>query len=133
MKAVYTVSQDKDYQEILSVGGHELLLDSLIESGGGELGPSPHDLLTGALLGCKAMTMRMYAKRKNWDLAGLKLSGNQVHIDRNNTRFEITIEFPNNLTDEQKQRLLEISTHCPVHKSLIGQVEIASLEGPVAK
>lgn len=132
MKTVYTVSQDESYQEILSIGEYKLLLDSEIQTGGGAKGPTPHDLLTGALLGCKAMTMRMYANRKEWDLTGLKLSGDQIQVDRNNTRFEVTIQFPSHLTPEQRERLLDISTRCPVHKSLIGHSEVVSKEGDVA-
>tara|TARA_Y100001935_G_scaffold252439_1_gene256357 strand:- start:5393 stop:5791 length:399 start_codon:yes stop_codon:yes gene_type:complete len=131
VKTVTTHSLGTDYQETLKIGDFEILLDSEVETGGGDKGPTPHDLLTGALLGCKSMTMRMYAKRKGWDLTGLKLSANQIKVDRKHTRFEVQIQFPDHLDQEQKDRLIDISGRCPVHLSIVGQVDIEAKEAPV--
>lgn len=119
-----------DYQEELTIGKHTLILDASEKEGGANSGPSPHDLLTGALLGCKAMTMRMYGKRKGWDLTGLQLKAIQHNIDRKNTRFEVVVSLPEHLDKEQKERLLDISKKCPVHRILEGQIEvITTLDG----
>lgn len=119
-------SLSDDYLEELTIGKHTLTLDASEKEGGQDQGPSPHDLLTGALLGCKAMTMRMYGKRKGWDLTGLHLRGIQHNIDRKNTRFEVIVTLPEHLDKEQKERLLDISTKCPVHRILEGQVEVVT-------
>lgn len=124
MEKVCVESLNEDFQDKVTIGKHSFILDSAIDIGGGDLGPSPHDLLTAALLSCKSMTMRMYAKRKGWDVMGLKLTGKQTKITRNHTRLEVTIELPSHLQEEEKNRLIDISKKCPVHRTLEGQVEI---------
>lgn len=120
-------TQPGDYKETVTIGDHSLILDASKEDGGQNLGPAPHDLLTAALVSCKAMTMRMYAKRKGWDLTGMTVTGNQIPVDRNNTRFEVTIKLPPHLGVGEKERLLDISKKCPVHRAIVGQVEIETL------
>ncbi len=127
MKPVKIESLAEDFQEKITIGKHTFILDSEEELGGKDLGPSPHDILTAALLGCKAMTMRMYAKRKGWDLTGLKLSATQTNIDRTHTRFDVKIELPAHLSEEEKSRLIDISKKCPVHRILENQVEINTI------
>jgi putative redox protein len=117
-------SMEDDYKEKLVIGSHQVILDSSKELQGQNEGPSPHDLLTGALLGCKAMTMRMYAKRKGWDLTGLRITGRQMNPERGLTEFEVRIYFPKDLGADECQRLIEVSKKCPVHRSLEGQVTI---------
>lgn len=126
MRIVEVESLNSDFQEKLTIGKHTYILDAEVEKGGGDVGPSPHDLLTASLLACKSMTLRMYAKRKGWDLTGLKLTGEQVQIDRHQTQFKVTIFFPPHLDQESRDRLVEISKKCPVHRTLEGKVEIQS-------
>lgn len=127
MKQVTLQSINKDFQEEITIGKHILTLDAEEEQGGADVGPTPHDVLTAALLGCKAMTMRMYAKRKGWDLTGLKLSATQTNVDRTHTRFEVQIDLPAHLSEEEKSRLIDISKKCPVHRILENNVEIITI------
>ena len=73
------------------------------------------------------MTLRMYARRKGWPLAGVSVdvmhdrmhaqdapSPGTERIDR--FRREIALEGP--LDDDQRTRLMEIADRCPVHKTL---------------
>jgi putative redox protein len=90
----------------------------------------PHEMLLSALGGCKALTMTSYAKRKGFPLEGVEIA--LVHDkpavgsgDAPETiAVEMTLRGP--LDDAQKQRLLEISQKCPVHKTLVGEIEITS-------
>ena len=117
-------TQPEDFKETVTIGRHKIVLDAPQEDGGQDVGPAPHDLLTAALVSCKTMTMRMYAKRKGWDLTGMTVTGNQIPVDRNLTRFEVKISLPAHLGVGEKERLLDISKKCPVHRTISNQVEI---------
>jgi putative redox protein len=111
-------------QEIIS-DKHLTICDEPVERGGDGLGPSTYELLLGALGSCTAITLLMYARRHEWDLASVS-----VHVtfrreeseeDDKNIRSEIIeseIELTGDLSAEQRERLLEISGRCPVHRTL---------------
>ena len=94
--------------------------------GGDDAGPTPHELLLGSLAACKVITVQMYAQRKGWPLAGVNISlaYKRVNGERIVEQFDGEIGFVGDLTDEQRQRLLEIAAKCPVHAVLVNQVEI---------
>jgi len=121
-------------QQILA-GGHPLLADEPLEAGGTDTGPNPYDLLLAALGACTSMTLRLYADRKGFKLKGItvRLRHNKIHaqdckacetktglIDR--IEREITLE--GDLTEEQRQRLLEIAGRCPVARTLKSEIDI---------
>ncbi|MDP5062253.1 MAG: alpha/beta fold hydrolase [Maribacter sp.] len=114
--------------EIVS-GNHFLIADEPIDFGGNDFGLSPYDFLGSGLGACTAMTLRMYATRKNWDLQKVIVHvdhGKEHATDSENVSsdgkkidtFKREIEIFGNLDDKQRQRLLEIADKCPVHKTL---------------
>lgn len=109
------------YQQEVRVGQHRLLADEPISVGGGDAGPAPFDFLMAGLGACTSMTLRMYAERKELPLTGIKvtLSHEKTEVDgkpRDRIKREITLE--GELSDTQRQRLLEIAGKCPVHRAL---------------
>lgn len=96
--------------------------DEPTELGGADLGPTPKELLLSSLAGCKLITMRMYAERKEWDLKGASISLSIGEKDVK-TIIEKSIEFEGDLTDEQIERLTIISGRCPIAKMLSESVE----------
>ena len=124
-------------QEI-TAGKHHFTADEPEKIGGTDTAPDPYDLLLSALGACTSITVRMYAKRKNWPLEGIEVRLHHHRIHANDCRDcettangyldeihkEITLRGP--LTDEQRKRLYEISARCPVHKTLEGAVKIRS-------
>lgn len=63
-----------NYSVSLVAGHHALIGDEGLALGGKDLGPAPHELLCAALAACTAITLRMYAQRKDWPLSA-------VHVD----------------------------------------------------
>ncbi len=115
------------YKTTLQNDRHEILSDEPEDKGGSDLGPAPSELLCGALAACTTITLRMYADRKQWDLEEIKV---EVSLERdktqNVTRMQCQIELTGDLTDEQRERLMEIADKCPVHWSLTHPVQISS-------
>lgn len=108
---------------------HQWFADESKTIGGDDYGPNPYELLLAALGACTSMTLRMYAKRKQWPLDDIRVS--LTH--RKETReagdsldiFHRVISLTGeSLTEDLRQRLLEIANRCPVHKTLAGQIEI---------
>jgi uncharacterized OsmC-like protein len=126
---------DYTYSQLLTAGQHSFVSDEPAESGGDDLGPSPYELLLWALGSCTSMTLLMYARNKGWDLADVSvhLTHDRVHADDSQDaendgarveRITRDISLRGNLTEEQTQRLREIATRCPVHKTLLSAPQI---------
>ncbi|MDP2228100.1 MAG: OsmC family protein [Moraxellaceae bacterium] len=104
---------------------HTLLSDVDEASGGDALAPDPHALLDAALGACTALTLKMFAQRKEWPLENADvLITHEESPGRYRLRRDITLHGP--LSDEQRQRLLEIANKCPIHKVLTGEIEVES-------
>ena len=119
----------------LNVAGHALLADEPQGVGGADDGPSPYELLSAALASCTSMTLMMYARHKGLplDAVTVRVNHDKIHakdcedcetsagrIDE--FRRELFIE--GDLTDEQRQRMVEIADRCPVHRTLLGEIKI---------
>ncbi len=103
--------------------GHYLLADEPKKLGGNNLGPTPYGLLCASLASCTTLTLQMYARRKEWDLetVTVHVNHNKVKKEGSNQKvdvFERELELVGSLTNEQKDRLLEIANKCPIHKTL---------------
>ena len=125
------------YAETIRSGAHVLLADEPVASGGNDTGPNPYDYLLTALGTYTAMTLRMYARLKKWplDRVRVRLIHDKIYAadcascetkDGKIDRIERLIELDGSLTDEQRQRLLEIADRCPVHRTLTSEILIAT-------
>ena len=61
------------YRTEITAGPHRFYADEPVPLGGTGTGPTPYELLLGALGSCMAMTLRMYADRKRWPLHGVRI------------------------------------------------------------
>jgi putative redox protein len=116
------------YRTDISAGGHDVIADEPATNGDSD-GPSPYELLLSAIGACTAMTMRMYANRKQWPLeevtvrlrSGRKHAEDCANCERQAVgiqQIERQVEMKGDLTDEQRERLLYIADRCPVKQTL---------------
>jgi len=114
---------------------HTWTIDEPLEAGGTNQGPTPYDLLAGALGGCTAMTLHFFAKRDGLPLEGVEIT---ISHDRRHAQdcadcvthsgyihqFEVKLDLRGPLTEEQKQKLLGVAKRCPVYKTLTSEIRI---------
>jgi putative redox protein len=102
---------------------HMLVADEPEDHGGDDSGPSPQELLAASLASCTAVTMAMYAQRKGWEIGEVAVDVDYEPAQRGSpTRFKMDIQMPKELSEEQRERLLQIGAKCPVHRTLEGEV-----------
>jgi|SRR5882762_4162609 len=127
-------------QEI-SIGPHQIKADELLASGGGDAGPNPYELLLAALGACTGITLRMYAARKEWPLktVRVRLTHEKIYAkdcadceskDGMLDLIKREIVLVGELTDDQRERLMEIANRCPVHRTLTSEVRIETWTPP---
>ncbi|OUS73131.1 osmotically inducible protein C [Pseudoalteromonas sp. A601] len=125
---VLVEEKDHVFTQHVSTKDHTWFADEPSKVGGNNLGPDPYDHLLAGLGACTAMTLRMYASRKNLPLEHVKVELDHTrdyHTDCDDCEKDTKIEaitrkitLIGDLTDEQRKRLLEIADKCPVHKTL---------------
>ena len=125
------------FGQFITAGHHVLGADEPEALGGHNTGPDPYELLLAALGTCTSMTIRMYANRKQLPLT--RVIVRLRHVARATSgkdlkdKFERVIELEGELTDAQRQHLLEIADRCPVSQTLQRSSVIASSVVPSAK
>jgi uncharacterized OsmC-like protein len=114
----------------VSTGDHEFLVDEPPPLGANR-GPDPYELLLSALGACTAITTMLYARRKGWPLEAVvvHLTHAREHTDDCASggycdSAEVHVELEGQLDDEQRHRLLDISTRCPVARTLARGIEV---------
>jgi uncharacterized OsmC-like protein len=126
------------FTQEIEAGPHRLVADEPVPAGGTDAGPSPYDFLLAALGACTSMTVSMYARRKQWPLEGVvvRLTHAKIHAEdcaecetREGMldRIEREITLIGALTAEQRGRLLEIANRCPVHRTLVSEIDIRTV------
>ncbi len=106
-----------------------LIADEPEDLGGQNLGFPPTALFLSSIGSCKAMTMRMYADRKQWKLNSIEI---QVYSETIKSELQQTtfitcnIKIDGELDAEQRKRLYTIGEKCPIQKMLSNPVVIES-------
>lgn len=133
---VMTRTGAQGYTTEVAIGQHRMIADEPTSVGGSNLGPTPYGYLSASLGACTSMTLRMYADQKKWPLEEVEVrlrhekkhrqdcdSDSKTKIDHISRELRLT----GDLTNEQRQRLLEIADRCPVHRSLHGQIVVETV------
>jgi putative redox protein len=104
----------------------QIIADEPVAIGGRDTGPDPYTLLLASLASCTLSTLRMYIDRKGWDIPAMTVSLNMYQESSNGLTTTITrdIQFGNNPTAEQIERLLVIAKKCPISKILENNIII---------
>lgn len=119
----------------MKVGRHYMVADEPADVGGNDFGPSPYELVSAGLAACTAMTLQLYAKRKEWPLQEVRVhtSYGKTHAedckdceadDARIDTFHRILELEGPLDRKQKERLLEIANKCPVHRTLHSKTQV---------
>ncbi|MFD8083674.1 OsmC family protein, partial [Kitasatospora sp. NPDC059722] len=108
---------DAPYHVDVKAGTHPLTADEPARRGGSDSGPEPFALLLASLGSCTAITLRMYAERKEWPLDAVRV---RLGYETNGARGRITrrVALSGALDEAQRARLLDICERTPVTLAL---------------
>jgi putative redox protein len=111
------------FRHSVHVRDHQLTVDEPLQVGGQDTAPNPQELLAVSLASCTAITMEMYAARKGWEIGHVEVAVEYSPAERGcPTKFELIMRLPDDIPDEQAERLRAIAAKCPVHRALDGEV-----------
>ena len=122
-------------QEI-NAGRHRLVADEPVAAGGTDRGAGPYELLMAALGSCMSMTIALYARTKRWPLETvvIRLTHSRIYardcadcMVRDDTmldRINTEVQLAGALTAEQERKLMEVAHKCPVHRTLMSEIDI---------
>ncbi|MBI4851628.1 MAG: OsmC family protein [Acidobacteria bacterium] len=119
----------------IQAGAHTIIADEPVNAGGEDEGPDPYSLLLSALGACTSMTLHLYARQKGWPLEEVEViltHSKEYAQDCQDCETKVgrvdeirrRIQLKGNLSQEQRQRLIEIAAKCPVHKTLMGEIKV---------
>jgi putative redox protein len=127
--------KEDNFTTTIQTANHSFIADEPNSIGGDDFGPSPYDFLSAGLAACTVMTLKMYAERKKWDLQEVyahitysKKHSDDLMLDLDKpTRIDHLskkLTLIGDLDEKQRQRLKEIASKCPVHKTLLSEIVI---------
>ncbi len=120
---------NRDYLAEAKMRNHFAVIDEPIDKGGDDNGPTPVEYLLTAIGGCVSITLRMYAERKGWDLGKITVKVVQKQeLTSEGIKKSLVeeISFEKEVTEEQREKLIEIAGKCPVAKMVKGETPIIS-------
>ena len=106
-------AEDPDYRQVVRCGRHEMLCDERPARGGADAGPMPFEYLLSGLAACTSITLRMYAKRKSWDIGTVSVSLS-LRRGEDGDKIERRVSLSVPVNAEQQAKLLEICEKTPV-------------------
>lgn len=123
MAIVRTAIGVTPYAVTVTAGPHTLTCDEPISSGGRGAGPGPYDFVLAGLGACSAITLRMYADRKQLTIRSLEI---ELSLRKEGDRSTIkrVVKLDADLTPEQRARFADIIERTPVTLTLKAGSEI---------
>ncbi|MEK1928745.1 MAG: bifunctional alpha/beta hydrolase/OsmC family protein [Pararhizobium sp.] len=137
-----TETGESRFQNAVQAGSHRLFADEPENVGGLDSGPSPYDFLSIALGACTSMTLRLYADHKKLTLGriGVDVSHAKIHArdceectqqERSGSaridHFERVISIDGQVSEEFRDKIVEIAGKCPVHRTLEAVAKIKTV------
>ncbi|HUR14614.1 MAG TPA: OsmC family protein [Mycobacteriales bacterium] len=114
-----TVAHQGDDRFTIAVRGHEVRIDQPVDDHGSDTGPTPVELLVGALGSCVAHYARRYLRRHELPQEGLRVDASWESATSPSRVGTITlvITLPPGVPEERRAPLLAVASHCTVHNS----------------
>jgi putative redox protein len=114
---VNTVSAE-GFRHSIQIDEHEMFADVPKDIGGEGTAPEPHDYFDAALGACKAVTLKMYAKKKDIPLTGVTVEVKRDNSEEQKGKYALHVKLTLKgvLTDAQRDELHRVADRCPVHK-----------------
>ena len=105
-------------RQVLKIRNHEITVDASAAGGGSDAGPEPHDLYDASLAACKALTVLLYAQRRNIPVQDIEVTVDRDASDERKGVYRLTsrLHVTGDLTDAQRDELLRVAGKCPVHR-----------------
>lgn len=100
---------------------HTVMVDEPESIGGSDQHPNPAQYVLSALASCTAITIKMYANNKGWDVGNINVDVKMKEVISSGKPIKSivkTLQFENSLDKERIERLLTIGSRCPVSKLL---------------
>ncbi len=134
-QVIASLDKEDGFTTSMKVGNHFMIADEPTSYGGNDFGPSPYELVSAGLSACTAMTIQMYAKRKDWDLKNVEVHTSYSKSHAEDTQdcendsakidtFNREIKLEGILDEKQIKRILQIADKCPVHKTLHSDIQV---------
>ncbi len=118
---------EKNYLVEIKTTNHTIMVDEPISIGGSDSFPNPAQYLLSALASCTAITIKMYAVNKGWDVGNINVDVKLKEVlsaGKPIKKMIKSVQFEKHLEDSQVQRLLTIGSKCPISKLLEEPVEM---------
>lgn len=124
-----TELDQQNYLTKVYADGHFIYTDEPAELGGSDGGMTPGALLLASLGSCTAITLKMYADRKEITLGQIRIHLTICREEDMDATTVISrkIEFGGDLSAEIQSRLLQIADKCPIHKMLSNPIQIDTI------
>lgn len=114
----------------LSNGRHAWNADVDKTLGSDDRAPDPHDLLDSALAACTSLTLELYIRRRQMPVTDLRVVVEHVEVKNEQGQLAYQLHrrlfIEGDITDADRQRLLDIANKCPIHRVLQGDIRIES-------
>ena len=120
------VLTNKNYLAEAKIRSHFVVTDVPVSDGGEDTAPTPVEYLLTAIGSCVAITLRMYAARRSWDVGEITVNVFQLKDEQGSYLTE-EISFENDITEDQRKRLLVFAGKCPVARMVKGETRIESI------
>ncbi len=114
MAHAHIVSTGTAYAHRITSRKHSLVADEPQALGGQDQGMAPFDLYLASLAACTAITLRMYAEKKGWELGEFSADLSSQRDEAGKLHVHRTLHASATLTEAQWERLLDVVARTPV-------------------
>ena len=105
---------------------HTVISDQPVENGGEDAGMTPPELMLASLGSCAAFYAVQYLKTRSLAESGVEVSvtAEKLKQPARLANFNIRVDCPVALTEEQTEGLMRSVHHCLVHNTLLSPPEV---------